>query len=129
MLAATHWNGTARSSNIEGRLSASRRRSGSAECRWVRCRASRPAWDSREPENMPESDSAVHSPASTATPRRLGSAAIAAPFSAPTLVPTTRAGIRRASTSARSIPTWVAPSTPPPPSTNATRGVSGWSPW
>src|SRR5687767_6160799 len=50
---------------------------------------------------------------------RLGSRATIAPFSAPTLVPSTRSGVMSRSNSACSMPTSTAPSTPPPPSTNA----------
>jgi hypothetical protein len=40
MLAATHWNGMVRSSNVAGRWLASNLRSGAGEYRWVRYRAS-----------------------------------------------------------------------------------------
>jgi hypothetical protein len=40
MLAATHWNGTARSSIRSGSAPVSRPRSDSLPCRWVRVRAS-----------------------------------------------------------------------------------------
>ena len=51
-----------------------------------------------------------------------GSAAMAAPFSAPTEQPTTRSGRMSRSTSACSIPTCSAPRLPPPLSTKAVRG-------
>src|SRR5580693_1222084 len=48
-----------------------------------------------------------------------GSAATNAPLTAPMEVPTTMSGRTPASDSARSMPTSCAPSSPPPPSTNA----------
>src|SRR3954469_23109287 len=48
-----------------------------------------------------------------------GSRATIAPLSAPTDVPRTRSGVMSFSNNAWSIPTSTAPSTPPPPSTNA----------
>src|SRR5512139_3404234 len=48
-----------------------------------------------------------------------GSRATSAPLRAPTLVPSTRSGRTSRSSRARSMPTSTAPSTPPPPSTNA----------
>ena len=48
-----------------------------------------------------------------------GSRATSAPLRAPTDVPSTRSGSMPRSNSACSIPTSAAPSTPPPPSTNA----------
>ena len=53
------------------------------------------------------------------SPPSVGSRATMAPLSAPTLVPSTRSGMISRSNSARSMPTSTAPSTPPPPSTNA----------
>lgn len=120
-LAATHWNGTARSSmHRTGRCCSMSCRSGAAECRCVPCFASRAAWLTSELEKTPASDSVDQRSASRSTDAAPGSAAMSAPFNAPTLVPSTRSGRTRRSTSAPSIPTWLAPNTPPPPRTKAT---------
>ena len=50
-------------------------------------------------------------------------AALAAPLIAPTEVPHTRSGRTPASSNARTMPTSAAPSTPPPPSTNASHPI------
>ena len=118
-LAATHWNGTARSSKRPGRWVTSSDSSGTAECSAVPVRQAVRARDSSEPPKTSPPDSPPHSRPSRATPAGVGSAANAAPLTAPTDVPTTRSGRTPASTRARSIPTSTAPSTPPPPSTNA----------
>ena len=67
-----------------------------------------------------------HSSVSRSITAGVGSRATIAPFSAPTLVPSTRSGAISTSNSARSIPTSAAPSTPPPPSTNAVVMESLW---
>ncbi len=61
----------------------------------------------------------AHVSASRWTIATVGSLATAAPLIAPTDVPTTRSGTIPRSISARSIPTSLAPSCPPPPSTKA----------
>ena len=54
-----------------------------------------------------------------------GSRATMAPFRAPTDVPSTRSGVMPRSNRACSMPTSTAPSTPPPPSTNAVVTADG----
>ena len=54
-----------------------------------------------------------------------GSRATIAPLRAPTEVPSTRSGVMPRSNRACSMPTSTAPSTPPPPSTNAV--VTGYA--
>ena len=68
---------------------------------------------------IPLDPTACHISARVRMPSTEGSAATKAPLRAPMLVPTTRSGRTPCSARARSIPTWVVPSTPPPPSTNA----------
>ena len=63
-------------------------------------------------------DIVVHNDVNVVTALGRGSAASTTPLSAPTLVPKIRCGTMPASSSACSMPTWVAPSTPPPPNTN-----------
>jgi hypothetical protein len=119
MLAATHWNGSLRSAKSEpGSAPASTRRSDSNECRCVPERTSRTARLQSFSLNARRSSSPCHIRLSrSAAPS--GSAATSTPFSAPIEVPTTRSGLTPASASARSIPTSCAPSSPPPPRTNA----------
>ncbi len=120
MLAATHWNGTARSSmRATGRSSRSSRRSGSLEWRWVPERASVVTRPNSEPPNASLAAPSRHTWASRDT-AAAGSAATKTPLNAPTEVPRTRSAWIPASASACSMPTSCAPRTPPPPSTNAT---------
>jgi hypothetical protein len=119
MLAATHWNGSFRSAkSLPGSAWPSMRRSGSNECRCVPDLASRTARPHSFSLNASRSSSPCQSRLSrSAAPD--GSAAMNAPLMAPTEVPTTRSGWMPASESALSMPTSCAPSSPPPPSTNA----------
>ncbi len=119
MLAATHWNDSSRSAkSLAGSILSSMSLSGSIECRWVPERASRTARPNRFSLNASLTASLRHSsPSRFAEPA--GSAATNAPLIAPIEVPTTRSGLIPASASARSMPTSLAPSKPPPPSTNA----------
>ena len=120
MDAATHWNGMASSANVRpsSRPSMSSR-SGRFECAWVRVRTSLVARPKKEPENTPLAERVAQVVVSRSTVAGDGSAANAAPLSAPTDVPTTRSGRTPCSRRARSIPTSAAPMCPPPPSTNA----------
>src|SRR5689334_15373870 len=68
---------------------------------------------------------ACQSSASRSMTASVGSRATIAPLRAPTDVPRTRSGWMSRSNSARSMPTSAAPSTPPPPSTNAVVTRSG----
>src|SRR5680860_1606350 len=94
-------------------------RSGSMLCRAVRVRATDITRSSGE---TAQTDDAVdiQTSVSFSTLRMVGSCATTAPFSAPTLVPTTRSGRIPASKRPRSMPTALSPRTPPPPSTKAT---------
>src|SRR5215472_14757626 len=119
MLAATQWNGSCRSAKSPpGSDSSSIRRSGSIECRCVPDLASRATCPKKVSLNACSSASPCQAPASHAA-APAGSAATNAPLIAPTEVPTTTSGTMPASDRARSMPTSWAPSTPPPPSTNA----------
>src|SRR6266568_9057909 len=92
--------------------------SGSIECRCVPERASRTALAHSFSLNASCTASLRHSsPSRSAEPS--GSAATNAPLMGPIEVPTTRSGLIPASESALSMPTSCAPSSPPPPSTNA----------
>jgi hypothetical protein len=87
-------------------------------CRWVPDRTS---WVIR-PMKFSLNASCRSGPCQSLSSRAAapsGSAATHTPLMAPTEVPTTTSGWMPASASARSIPTSKAPSTPPPPSTNA----------
>src|SRR5487761_1436887 len=119
MLAATQCSGTTRSAkSAAGSASASMRRNGSISCRCVPDLASRVARPSSVPLNARcRWAPCQSSPSRSAAPA--GSAATNAPLIAPTEVPTTTSGTMPASARARSMPTSCAPSTPPPPSTNA----------
>ncbi len=87
---------------------------------WVRVEtARRTVASGRSPYTSPVWPASRHSPTSRSMTAGVGSLATIAPFSAPTLVPSTRSGVTPRSKSALSIPTSTAPSTPPPPSTSA----------
>ena len=76
-----------------------------------------------EPQKTKNASSAeVHNSVSRSTEAVLGSDASTAPLTAPIDVPKIKSGMMRASSSARSMPTSLAPSTPPPPRTKATVG-------
>jgi hypothetical protein len=103
-------------------------RSGALESRWVRYLATRAACRTGFSTKTPSRETASQTSASRAAPATVGSAATNAPLTAPMLVPRTRSGRTPCSASACTIPTWVAPSTPPPPSTKAVSGVAGMVP-
>ena len=73
----------------------------------------------RSPYTSRPTDAASHRAVSRSMTAIVGSRATRAPLRAPTDVPSTRSGVISRSNRARSIPTSTAPSTPPPPSTNA----------
>src|SRR5437879_900522 len=64
-------------------------------------------------------DACCHTPSSASAPATFGTRAMNAAFSAPTDVPTRSSGCTPWANSAWSMPAWVAPSAPPPVSTNA----------
>src|SRR5690606_25212369 len=90
---------------------------------WVRYLAKRAACRTGFSLISPERTTSRHSSSSRATPSTVGSAATKAPLSEPMLVPTTRSGVMSAASNACSMPTWVAPKTPPPPRTKAVMGM------
>ena len=101
-------------------------RSGAFDSRWVRYFATRAAWRTGLSRKTPSRTTASHTAARRSAPSGPGSAAMNAPLSAPMLVPSTRSGRMPCSASARSIPTSLDPSTPPPPRTYAvvsSRGI------
>ena len=131
MLAAHTWNRTGSSSKVVSPNSSTSRVCMNVEeyrCvpvetarRTVRKGRSEMAWDVLV---------SCHRSVSRSITAGVGSRATIAPFNAPTLVPSTRSGVTSTSNNARNIPTSAAPSTPPPPSTNAVvmRPSSGRSP-
>ena len=100
-------------------------RSGAFDSRWVRYFATRAAWRTGLSRKTPSRTTASHTAASRSAPSGPGSAAMNAPLSAPMLVPSTRSGRMPCSASARSIPTSLEPSTPPPPRTYAVSSSRG----
>lgn len=121
MWAAQHRNGTRRSAKVVSTPSSvsNRRRSGRGECRWVRAAKRRNCRATESPYTSLASGEA-QSRTSRSVTASDGSAATSAPFTAPIEVPSTMSGWMPARNSARNMPTSTAPSTPPPPSTNAT---------
>lgn len=93
MLAATHSNGTARSSKVcAGNRSRNIRRSAPLPCKDVLRRTTSATRRITEPSRTPSSASASQIPNRCCAPSGVGSAAIAAPLIAPTEVPHTRSG-------------------------------------
>jgi hypothetical protein len=120
MLAATQWNGTCCSAKVcTGRCASSRCRSGSGGCTCVRVRTRVLIRPSTDPPKMCREANSSHTARNWSTALGAGSAATSAPLIAPTDVPTIRSGRTWSSNKACSIPTSAAPSTPPPPRTNA----------
>ena len=100
MLAATHWNGTSRSSIRSGSASASTSRNGSLECRCVRVPASVASRLTIDPVKTAFSSMRDHSSARRSTVAEAGEEAATAPLIAPTEVPMISVGVTPRSNSA-----------------------------